>query len=53
MLGDVLAGRRTEIDTINGAALRHAERLGVAGPAEPGHVHLVKGLERAIELGEA
>ena len=25
MLGDVLAHRRTEIDTINGAALRHAD----------------------------
>jgi 2-dehydropantoate 2-reductase len=53
MLGDVLAGRRTEIDTINGAALRHAERLGVEAPLNRVMYNLVKGLERAIELGEA
>ena len=53
MLGDVLAGRRTEIDTINGAALRHAERLGIDAPLNRVMYNLVKGLERAIELGEA
>lgn len=53
MLGDVLAHRRTEIDTINGAALQHAERLGVAAPLNRVMYNLVKGLEKAIELGEA
>lgn len=53
MLGDVLAHRRTEIDTINGAALAHAERLGVPAPLNRVMFNLVKGLEKAIELGEA
>jgi 2-dehydropantoate 2-reductase len=53
MLGDVLAHRRTEIDTINGAALRHADRLGVPAPLNRVMFNLVKGLERAIEMGEA
>jgi 2-dehydropantoate 2-reductase len=53
MLGDVLAHRRTEIDTINGAALRHADRLGVAAPLNRVVYNLVKGLEKAIELGDA
>jgi 2-dehydropantoate 2-reductase len=53
MLGDVLAHRRTEIDTINGAALRYADRLGVPAPLNRVMFNLVKGLEKAIELGEA
>jgi 2-dehydropantoate 2-reductase len=53
MLGDVLAHRRTEIDTINGAALRYAERYGVPAPLNRVMFNLVKGLERAITLGEA
>jgi 2-dehydropantoate 2-reductase len=53
MLGDVLANRRTEIDSINGAALRHADRLGVPAPLNRVMFSLVKGLERAMELGEA
>jgi len=53
MLGDVLANRRTEIDSINGAALRYAERFGVRAPLNRVMYNLVKGLERAMELGEA
>ncbi len=53
MLGDVLAHRRTEIDTINGAALQYAERYGVPAPLNRVMFDLVKGLEKAIELGEA
>ncbi len=53
MLGDVLAKRRTEIDTINGAAVTYAERHGVPAPLNRAMVALVKGLEKAIELGEA
>ncbi|MDI6757210.1 MAG: 2-dehydropantoate 2-reductase [Endomicrobiia bacterium] len=32
MLGDILSGRPTEIDAINGAVLRVAKRLGVSAP---------------------
>jgi 2-dehydropantoate 2-reductase len=53
MLGDVLAHRRTEIDTISGAALRYAERYGVQAPLNRVMFNLVKGLEKAIEVGEA
>ena len=53
MLGDVLAHRRTEIDTINGAALMYAERFGVPAPLNRALYALVKGLETAIEMGEA
>lgn len=53
MLGDVLAHRRTEIDTINGAAIRYAEQCGVAAPLNRALYALVKGLEKAMELGEA
>lgn len=53
MLGDVLAKRRTEIDTISGAAVRYAEEFGVPAPLNRAMVALVKGLEKAIELGEA
>jgi len=53
MLGDVLAKRRTEIDTINGAAVIYAERHGLAAPLNRAMISLVKGLEKAIELGEA
>jgi 2-dehydropantoate 2-reductase len=53
MLGDVLAKRRTEIDTINGAAVMYAESHGVPAPLNRAMVALVKGLETAIELGEA
>jgi 2-dehydropantoate 2-reductase len=53
MLGDVLAKRRTEIDTINGAAVMYAERHAVPAPLNRMMVGLVKGLEKAIELGDA
>jgi 2-dehydropantoate 2-reductase len=53
MLGDVLAHRRTEIDTINGAALAYAKRSGVPAPLNRVMFNLVKGLEKAIELGDA
>jgi len=53
MLGDILAHRRTEIDTINGAAILYAERYGVPAPLNRAVFNLVKGLEKAIELGES
>jgi 2-dehydropantoate 2-reductase len=53
MLGDVLARRRTEIDTINGAAINYADRHGLPAPLNRAMFALVKGLEKAIEIGEA
>ncbi len=53
MLGDVLAKQRTEIDTINGAAVMYAEKYGVPAPLNRAMIALVKGLEKAIEIGEA
>jgi 2-dehydropantoate 2-reductase len=47
MLQDMEARRRTEIDTINGAALRHAELHGVPAPLNRAMVALVKGREAA------
>lgn len=53
MLGDVLARRRTEIDSINGAAIMYADRHGLAAPLNRAVYALVKGLERSFELGES
>jgi 2-dehydropantoate 2-reductase len=48
MLQDIENGRRTEIDTINGAAVDHAERQGLAAPLNRAMVALVKGREAAM-----
>jgi 2-dehydropantoate 2-reductase len=50
MLQDMENGRRTEIDTINGAALRYAERIGIAAPLNQAMVALVKGREAAMRI---
>jgi len=42
MLQDVLAGRRTEIEFINGAVVAEAERLGVSAPATKVLLRLVR-----------
>lgn len=52
MLGDVLMKRRTEIDSINGAAIRIADRHGLAAPLNRAMYALVKGLEFSFELEE-
>jgi len=46
MLQDVLAGRPTEIDFINGAIVRAAERAGLAAPVNQTLVRLVHLIER-------
>jgi len=51
MLQDIEAGRRTEIDTINGAAVRYADRFGVTAPLNRAMVSLVKGREAAMGGG--
>ena len=45
MLQDVEAGRRTEIDVINGAVVKAAEEVGVDVPVNRALVRLVKGWE--------
>ncbi len=50
MLQDIEARRRTEIDTINGAAVRLADKHGLALPLNRAVVALVKGREDAMGL---
>jgi 2-dehydropantoate 2-reductase len=50
MLQDVDAGRRTEIDTLNGAVVRHADALGIDVPVNRAVTALVQGWERARGL---
>ena len=50
MLQDVEAGRRTEIETLNGAIVRHADALGIDVPVNRAMVALVRGWERARGL---
>ncbi len=47
MLEDVEAGRPTEVDLINGALVREADRLGVAAPLQAALYALVTGREAA------
>jgi 2-dehydropantoate 2-reductase len=49
MLQDIEAGRRTEIDTINGAAVRLADKHGLVLPLNRAVYALVKGREAAME----
>jgi 2-dehydropantoate 2-reductase len=50
MLQDFDAGRRTEIDALNGAVVRAAERLEIAVPINRALYSLVKGWERTHGL---
>ena len=50
MLQDVEAGRRTEIETLNGAIVGHADALGIDVPVNRAMVALVRGWERAHGL---
>jgi 2-dehydropantoate 2-reductase len=45
MWQDIQAGRRTEIDSINGGVVREAEALGIPVPVNRVMVSLVKALE--------
>jgi 2-dehydropantoate 2-reductase len=47
MLQDVEAGRKTEIEVINGAVVRAAERHGIDVPLNRAMVALIGGLERS------
>ena len=46
MLQDIRAGRRTEIDAMNGAIVRYGRECGVATPADDVLTLLIKALER-------
>ena len=50
MLQDIEAGRRTEIDTVNGAVVRAAREQGLDTPVNDVMVALVKGYEQAHGL---
>jgi len=50
MLQHVAAGRRTEIDALNGALVRAARALGVPVPTNEAIVAVIKGIERANAL---
>jgi 2-dehydropantoate 2-reductase len=50
MLQDLEAGRRTEIDVINGAVVRAAEQHGVATPINRTMVAMIEAYERAHSL---
>lgn len=45
MLLDVLAGRATEIDALNGALVREAERIGLTAPTNALMTRMVRALE--------
>lgn len=49
MLQDILKGKRTEIDYINGAIVRHGEKLHVPTPLNQVVTALIKGLEKSNE----
>ena len=50
MLQDILAGRPTEIDSLNGAIVEEAERLGLSAPMNRAVTILVKALEEKVRL---
>jgi 2-dehydropantoate 2-reductase len=47
MLQDVLAGRETEVDFMNGAIVKHGKQVGVPTPLNQAMWALVKGLEHS------
>ena len=47
MLQDILAGRQTEVDFMNGAIVKWGEKVGVATPLNKAMWALVKGLEHS------
>ena len=47
MMQHIEQGRRTEIDSLNGALVREAKALGIATPYNEAVVAVVKGLERS------
>jgi len=52
MLQDILNGRKTEIDAINGALVREGERYGVATPVNRTLTLLVRSLEKRAGIAQ-
>ena len=50
MLQDVVHKRRTEIDYMNGAIVRHAQELGIAAPVNTVLVDLIKTIEASFHV---
>ena len=50
MLQHIEAGRRTEIDAINGAIVHEADELDIPAPANKAMVSVIKGIERRLQL---
>lgn len=51
MLQDVLNKKKTEIDFINGAIVRHGKSLGIATPVNEVLTGLVKTIEKSYDIG--
>jgi 2-dehydropantoate 2-reductase len=51
MFQDIEAGRRTEIDVVNGAAVDAGKRLGIPTPYNEAMVWLIRSLEAALTVG--
>jgi len=49
MLQDILKGKQTEIDFINGRVLKYAQDLGMKVPINMLLTYLIKGLERSFD----
>jgi 2-dehydropantoate 2-reductase len=50
MLQDVLKGKRTEVDFINGVVARHGQELGIATPVNALLLDLIKTVEAGYEM---
>ena len=48
MLQDVLKGKNTEIDYINGKIVKYAQELGIKVPINETLTYLIKGLEQSL-----
>jgi 2-dehydropantoate 2-reductase len=50
MLQDVLKGRRTEIDAINGAIVKEGKKNGIKTPINESLTYLIKGIESSFRV---
>ena len=51
MLQDILAGRKTEVESLNGAVVREARALGMTAPTTEALYLLVRTVESAAGRG--
>ena len=50
MLQDILKGKNTEIDFLNGIIVKHAKDLGISVPINELLTTLIKGLEQSNKI---